>query len=162
MNVSSANQYLDVLGQLNLDELNIQQAFDYYRARYQQSNSAQAFVANSVIIDDDIKQRDFIGYCDRTMGKHIPKTKTYEGAAIRGSLQRSGLVRASGHELFRGCVVFPMYHENGNVISAIGYRVGRIRFSDKAIVYWRKPEPNAFVDVGMSFAKELIREQAYH
>jgi hypothetical protein len=162
VNTLHSTHYLDVLGQLNLDELNIQQAFDYYRKRYQQSPSAQQFVANSCSIDDDIKQSAFVGYCDRTMGKHIPKAKTCEGAAMRGSLQRSGLVRSSGHELFRGCVVFPMYHDNGNVISAIGYRVGRIRFSDKAVVYWQKPEAKAFVDVGMTFAKELIHGQAFH
>lgn len=162
MNMSSSNPYLNVLGQLNLDELNIQQAFDYYRQRYQQSELAQQFVAKSCAIDDDVKENLSVGYCDRTMGKHIPKARTYEGAAIRGSLQRAGLVRATGHELFRGCVVFPTYHENGSVISAVGYRVGRVRTSDKLVVYWRRPEPNAFVDVGLSLARELIHGQAFH
>ena len=162
MNSLLSSNYLDVLGQINLDELNVRQAFDYYRKRYQQSEFAQQFVSNSCCIDNDVRESAAVGYCDRTMGKHFPKAKTYEGAAIRGSLQRFGLIRSSGHELFRGCVVFPTYHENGNVISALGYRVGRLRRGDKTIIYWHKPEEKSFVNVGMNYAKELIREQAYH
>ena len=162
MNIASPNKYLDVLGQLNLDELNIQQAFEHYRQRYQLSELAQEFVNQCGSIDADLKCCTGIGYCDRTMGKQIPKARNCEGGRIRGSLLRSGLIRATGHELFRGCVVFPTYHENGNVLSAVGYRVGRIRRNGSAVIYWHRPEPKAYVETGMSLAKELIREQTYH
>ena len=156
------DHYLDVIGQINLDELHIQQAFDYYRHRFQESLSAQEFVGNNCSIDAELRDSTAIGYCDRTMGRNIPRAKTAEGAAIRGSLQRVGLVRATGHELFRGCVVFPTYHDNGTVISAVGYRIGRIRSGDKPVVYWRRSAPKAFVDSGMTFAKEIAHGQAYH
>jgi hypothetical protein len=162
MNIQLDKNYLNVLGQINLDDLHIKQAFDYYRQRYQQSGLAQQFVKSSCRIDNHFGVSTVIGYCDRTMGKNIPKCRTPEGAAIRGSLQRCGLVRASGHELFRGCIVFPTLNDDGNVISAVGYRFGRIRGGSKAIVYWHKPELKAFVDVGMAFAKELIHAKAYH
>ena len=153
---------MNVLGQINLDDLHIKQVFEYYEQRYIQSELAQQFVKSSCRIDNQIGDSTVIGYCDRTMGKSIPKCRTSEGAAIRGSLQRCGLVRSSGHELFRGCIVFPLLDNDGNVMSAIGYRVGRIRGGHKAIVYWHKPEPKAFVDVGMAFAKELINAKTYH
>jgi hypothetical protein len=156
------DSYLNVLGQINLDELNMQQAFEYYQQCYQISSVAQQFVANNCLIDNKFIKELSIGYCDRTMGKHIPKAKTSEGAAIRGSLQRCGLVRPTGHELFRGCIVIPTVDSNGRIISAVGHRVGRLRNGDKPVVYWHKPEPKAFVDIGMSFAKELIYGQAYH
>jgi hypothetical protein len=154
--------YLSVLGQINLDDLYIRQTFDYYQQQFNLSPRARQFVSSSCRIADEYGESLDIGYCDRTMGKNIPKCKTPEGAAIRGSLQRCGLVRASGHELFRGCIVFPTLDDVGNVISAVGYRVGRIRGGSKAIVYWHKPDPKAFVDVGMAFAKELINAKAYH
>ena len=156
------NSYLDVLGQINLDELHIRQAFEYYQARYQKSKLVQRFVTASFSVDDDVKNAVMMGYCDRTMGKHIPNVRTPEGAAIRGSLQRCGLIRSTGHELFRGCIVLPTAGDNGCIISAIGYRVGRVRGGGKSIVYWRKPEPKAFVDAGLLFAKELIHGQTYH
>lgn len=159
---SNKHKYLDVLGQINLDDLHIQQVFDYYQQRYHQSDLAQQFVKDCCRIADCHLDNKGIGFCDRTMGKSIPKCRTPEGAAIRGSLQRCGLVRASGHELFRGSIVFPTSDANGNVVSAIGYRIGRVREGDKTLVYWYKPEPKAFVDVGMAFAKELINAKAYH
>ncbi len=60
------------------------------------------------------------------------------------------------------CIVLPSYDENFNVTSAVGYRMGRLRAGDKSIVYWHKPELKSFVDVGMSFAKELNNAKAYH
>ncbi|MFC4701278.1 hypothetical protein ACFO4O_13980 [Glaciecola siphonariae] len=156
------DSYLNVLGQINLDELNMQQAFEYYQQRYQISSVAQQFVANICRIDSEFITEQGIGYCDRTMGKHIPKAKTPEGAAIRGSLQRYGLVRPTGHELFRGCIVLTTPDSNGKIISAVGHRVGRLRNGDKPVVHWHKPKPKAFVNIGMSFAKELIHGQAYH
>lgn len=162
MNSIPLDSYLNVLGQINLDDLNIKQVFDYYQQRYQASTLAQQFVVSSCRIDDEFKCDLNIGFCDRTMGKSIPKTRNPEGAAIRGSLQRAGLVRSSGHELFRGCIVIPTVDNNGSIISAVGYRVGRIRNGDKPVVYWHKPEPKAYVKTGMSYAKELIHGQTYH
>lgn len=101
MNIPLPNKYLDVLGQLNLDELNIQQAFEYYRQRYQLSELAQEFVIQCSSIDADLKCCTGIGYCDRTMGKQIPKARNCEGGSIRGSLLRSGLIRATGPAFFK-------------------------------------------------------------
>jgi hypothetical protein len=154
--------FLNIIGQINLDEAHIIQAFDYYQERYLNSAIAQDIVEHSSILPEKLRVSGNIGFCDRTMGTNIPKCRTPEGAAIRGSILRCGLVRASGHELFRGCIVFPTLDDDGNVISAVGYRVGRIRGGSKAIVYWHKPDPKAFVDVGMAFAKELINAKAYH
>lgn len=162
MNSIPLDSYLNVLGQINLDDLNIKQVFDYYQQRYQASHLAQQFVASSCRIDDEFNCDLNIGFCDRTMGTNIPKARTPEGAAIRGSLQRAGLVRSTGHELFRGCIVIPTVDSNGSIISAVGYRVGRIRNGDKPVVYWHKPEPKAYVETGMSYAKELIHGQTYH
>ncbi|MEH6817175.1 MAG: hypothetical protein V7683_11605 [Pseudoalteromonas distincta] len=162
MNSIPLDSYLNVLGQINLDDLNIKQVFDYYQQRYQASTLAQQFVVSSCRIDDEIKFDLRIGLCDRTMGTNIPKARTPEGASIRGSLQRCGLIRATGHELFRGCIVIPTVDNNGSIISAVGYRIGRIRNGDKAVVYWHKPEPKAYVETGMSNAKELIHGQTYH
>ncbi|WP_010603620.1 hypothetical protein [Pseudoalteromonas maricaloris] len=154
------NDYLIVLGQVNLDDLHIQQVFEYYQQRYKESLLAQHFVAENV--ENGSYCVTNIGYCDRTMGTYIPNIKTAEGAAIRGSLRRSGLVKASGHELFRGCIVIPTVDNNDCVISAIGYRIGRIRNGGKPVIYWQKPEPKAYVERGMAYAKALIHGQTYH
>lgn len=161
MNINQQG-YLDIIGQINLDDLHIQQVFDFYEQQYEKSEVAQAFVLSQCLITNEFGEHSSIGYCDRTLGRSIPKRQTTQGALIRGSLQRHGLIRASGHELFRGCVIVCSHDDNGNVISATGYRIGRIRNGDKSIIYWDKPSPNAFVDAGMNYAKVLINDKTYH
>jgi len=65
------------------------------------------------------------GYSDRTLGHHIPIGKTIEGANIRGDLQRRGLLKPSGHELFRGAVVVPVVDAKGRIQAAYGRRIAR-------------------------------------
>jgi hypothetical protein len=156
------NKYIEVLGHIDLNELHIQQTFDFYHERYLSSDLAQAFVKNMVEVIENIHASKCVGFCDRTMGKKIPPRRSFEGGAIRGSLQRCGLIRPTGHELFRGCIVFPAFDGDGIIISAVGYRVGRFRGGRKAKVYWHKPEPKTFVDIGMALAKELINAKTYH
>ena len=114
---TSNESYLSVLGQINLDDLYIQQAFEHYQRQFACSDIAQKFVHMNCLIEDQTQHINDVGFCDRTLGKCIPKCRTPEGAAIRGSLQRSGLVRSSGHELFRGCIVFPTI-DSGQIVSA--------------------------------------------
>jgi len=156
-------EFANVIGQLSLDDIHISQAFEYYRQCYHQSELARDFVDNSERIPQSVRQNDFVGFCDRTMGKSIPPRRSFEGGAIRGALQRCGLVRASGHELFRGCVVFPSMNEAGEIVSAIGYRVApRIREWDKPVVVWTRPSPQDFEVKGMNVARELIHAKTVH
>ena len=47
MNMHLDNSYLDVLGQINLDELYIRQTFDYYQQQFNLSPLAKQFVSRS-------------------------------------------------------------------------------------------------------------------
>lgn len=66
---SHAPAYLQLLGQLNLDEMYLQQVFDFYHQRYLQSDLAQQFVAASPRINAELRTCPLIGFCDRTLGK---------------------------------------------------------------------------------------------
>lgn len=154
--------YLHVLGAISLDNLHINQAFDYYCHRYQQSQFAQQFVQSSYKVTDNLRGNQKIGLCDRTMGKSIPRCRDTQGASIRGSLMRCGLIRSTGHELFRGCIVLPEFDENGNVTSATGFRMGRIRRGDRVVIYWNTPSPNLFAEKGIAYAKGLMNAQTHH
>jgi len=46
-----------------------------------------------------------LGYANRTLGYRLPQKNRVEGAAMRGQLQRIGLLRESGHEHFNGSIV---------------------------------------------------------
>lgn len=150
-------EFSSVIGQISLDDMHIQQAFEFYHQEYKCSDVANEFVLHSGRISQALRGCEFIGFCNRTMGKHIPLRRSYEGAAIRGSLYRSGLLKASGHELFRGCVVFPELDAKNQVVSAVGYRIAsRIRGWESPVIYWTKEVPQSFEVAGMNVARELI------
>jgi len=152
--------YLEILGNVNVDEVYILQVFEYYRQRYLSSKLAQEFVFLSERIPDEIRENTLVGFCDRTLGSQLPGRRTFDGGPIRGCLQRFGLIKASGHELFRGCVVFPEEDENHQFITAVGYRVAsRIRRWESPVIYWQKPEPQAFIANGMNSIRQMIHEQ---
>lgn len=158
---SHAPAYLQLLGQLNLDAMYLQQMFDFYHQRYLQSELAKQFVAASPRINAELRTCSLIGFCDRTLGKELPERRTFDGGAIRGSLQRQGLLMTSGHERFRGCVVFPELDAEQRIVAAVGFRVAvRLRHWDKPVVRWHKPEPGFYQQQGFNTVKELIYGQA--
>jgi hypothetical protein len=153
--------YLSLLNDVNYDEVYLNQVFQYYHERFMHSDIAQAFLVHEDRVPEKYLDNSLIGLCDRTLGRNIPTARTFEGGAIRGSLQRCGIIRPSGHELFRGCVVFPHFNRDGQINSAVGYRIAeRIRHWDKVIVHWKKPKPNAYEKQAMQRAKEMIYGKA--
>jgi hypothetical protein len=163
MNQSTQPSYMQILGQLNLEDIYIQQAFDYYHERYSMSDEYQQFVQESPRIPDELRDHDFVGICDRTLGTKIPKTRTFDGGAMRGGLQTVDLISSTGNELFRGFVVFPEFDDKGNIISAIGYRFGkRIRHWQEGVIYWEKPVSDGYVQDGLKFIKEVIYGKTCH
>lgn len=158
---SHAPAYLQLLGQLNLDAMYLQQVFDFYHQRYLQSELAKQFVGASPRINEELRLCPLIGFCDRTLGKELPERRSFDGGAIRGSLQRQGLLMTSGHERFRGCVVFPELDAQQNIIAAVGFRIAvRLRHWDKPVVRWHKPEPGFYQQQGFNSVKGLIYGQA--
>lgn len=153
----------DLVGSLVLEEIYIEQAFDYYRLCYQENEWCEHFVRTSGRIPDELRNRQFIGLCDRSIGTIVPVARTLEGGAIRGGLQHVGLITATGGELFRGCMVFPTFDDSGKIVAAVGYRFGkRIRHWQPESVSWKKPEPGDYLLEGMAIAKEVVHAKAFH
>ena len=163
MNQAANPSHMQLLGQLSLEDIYIQQMFDYYSECYEESERYQQFVQESFRIPDHLRSHCYIGVCDRTLGAQIPKANTIVGGAMRGSLQTCGLIIPTGGELFRGCVVFSKKNSKGDTVSAVGYRFGeRIRHWQNGVVHWNKPQYDAYVQDGIAFVKEVIYGKANH
>lgn len=162
MSDSKQPSYMQVLGQLNLEDIYIQQMFDYYRECYEDSDEYQQFVQESPRIPDELRRHSYVGICDRTLGTEIPKARSLSGGAMRGTMQTVGLMHSSsGSELFRGCAVFPKFDEKGHIISAVDYRFGkRIRHWQQEVIHWEKPKLDGYVHEGLAFVKEVIYGKA--
>lgn len=152
----------EIFGQLSLEDMYIKQAFDYYRSCLLGDDNKRLIVSSLASIPIELQSHSYMGICDRTLGLQIPSGRTLEGGAIRGQLQHCGLLTAKGGELFRGCVVFPERDEFGHFVSAVGYRYGRVRSWQTAVIHWHKPELGQFALEGMKLVKEMAYAKAYH
>ena len=65
-----------------------------------------------------------LGVSDRTLGLRIPGRRWKAGLMMRTRLEELGILRASGHEAFRGCVVVPVLRE-GVVTGLFARRLDR-------------------------------------
>lgn len=106
------------------DQTLLAQVLTYYRERLHQNPSAMDYLNSRGIGCEAAIAEVGIGFADRTLGLRIPHKNRREGAWIRQRLQALGIFRESGHEHFNGCLVFPIYGEDGRVAQIYGRKVG--------------------------------------
>jgi hypothetical protein len=136
----------------------VNQVFDYYCQSILKSSRAINFVKRDLGISDlsFIKQFN-VGFSDRTLGLHLPDPESFEGASVRGRLQRLGLLKATGHELFRGAIVFPLKDIEGVIIGAYGFWIGyRPSHLKDAFVVWDCSKTGLFNPNALFDDNELI------
>ncbi len=101
------------------DQAALRKVLDYYHERLKENPAALAYLKKRGITAEAVATFR-IGFVDRTLGLRLPNNQRKEGAAIRERLTRLGLLRDTGHEHLRGCVVFPVIAENGEIGTVYG------------------------------------------
>lgn len=76
-----------------------------------------------------------IGYCDRTLNHYISTSAKNDGAAFRGTLRQFGLFKETGHELFRGCIVEPVFTD-GIAVAACGIKLHKPNRPSPRLLQW--------------------------
>ncbi|MEO9181777.1 MAG: hypothetical protein ABI298_09030, partial [Acidimicrobiales bacterium] len=82
-----------------------------------------------VTTEDAVRHR--LGLSDRTLGLRLPDRRWKNGLVLRNRLAALGVLRDSGHESFRGCVVVPISDDAGVVVGLFGRRSDR-----RAVAMW--------------------------
>jgi len=101
------------------DQAALRQVLDYYHARLKENPAALAYLKKRGITAEAVAAFK-IGFVDRTLGLRLPQKNRKEGAEMRARLTRLGLLRDTGHEHLRGCVVFAVIAENGEIGTVYG------------------------------------------
>lgn len=137
------------------DELLTAQVLAYYTDELRQNPRAQRYLRETRgLRDPDLIDALNLGFSGRTLGFKLPNGETVEGAAIRGRLQRLGILRPSGHELFRGSLVFPVFDDQGNLVDAYGRKITHKLRTGTAYHVTLAPEP-----VGIFNGEALTRSR---
>lgn len=95
----------------------------FYHATLKQSPEALAYLAQRGLTHPDVIDHFRLGVADRTLAYRLPEKQIKSGAAVRGQLQRLGLLRSSGHEHFTGSLIVPVTDASGHVVEVYGRKL---------------------------------------
>ena len=135
----------------------VREVLDFYHETLKASPEAIDYLAarglNAVALIDHFR----LGYANRTLAYRLPAKSRKAGADLRGRLARLGLVRASGHEHFRGSIVVPILGERGQLVQCYGRKL-RDDLREGTPLHLYLPGPHAAVwNVdALATSKEII------
>jgi len=127
----------------NSDLLVINQVFEHYHHTLKMEPTLTHTLISRKINPDYINHFK-IGFADRTLGFELQSPRSLQGSRSRGHLQRLGLLKASGHEFFRGAMVIPYCNNEGDIIGAYGRRLRHQRRSPAYHLYWNAQQVSFF------------------
>lgn len=99
------------------------QVIGFYADTLRENTDALAFLERRRIADPEAVAAFRLGFSDRTLGLRLPEANRKAGADLRGRLQRLGVLRPSGHELFRGSLTVPVFDASGDVAEVYGRKI---------------------------------------
>jgi DNA primase catalytic core len=135
----------------------LNQVIGYYHETLKQSPEALAYLEKRGIRSSEAIERFKLGYANRTLGYRLPEKNRKEGAALRGQLQRLGLLRASGHEHFAGSLIVPIFDEAGHVTEVYGRKVNdKLRDGTAYHLYLPGPHKGVWNLDALKASKEII------
>jgi hypothetical protein len=111
------------------DAVLLRAVVEHYVAARRSSKAAARWLADHGI-DDELAEVLCLGFADRTLGVALPEPNRLAGRTLRARLSSFGVLRATGHEHFRGCVVVPIF-ESDEVVGLCGIPIagGEPRFA---------------------------------
>ena len=133
------------------------QVIDYYHQALKDSPEAQAYLEKRGIANGEAVERFKLGFANRTLGYRLPAKNRKEGAAIRGQLQRLGILRPSGHEHFNGSLVIPVIDGQGRVTEIYGRKINdRLRKGTPLHLYLPGPHAGVWNESALAASPEVI------
>ena len=105
------------------DQAALKRVNNYYHECLKRRPEALAYLEKRGLKNGEIIERFQLGYCDRSLPYRLPERKSKEGAPIREQLTRIGILRNTGHELFRGSLTCPIIDENGIITEMYGRKI---------------------------------------
>ena len=133
------------------------QVIDYYHETLKQSPEALAYLEKRGLQSSDAIERFKLGYANRTLGLRLPDKQRKAGADIRARLEKSGLMRASGHEHFAGSLVIPVFDDSGHVTEVYGRKINnKLREGTAYHLYLPGPHQGVWNLEALKVSKEII------
>jgi DNA primase catalytic core len=131
----------------------------YYGKTLKQSPEAMKYLEGRGLMSSEIIDRFKLGFANRTLGYGLEAKNRAGGAAVRGRLQRLGILRDSGHEHFNGSLVIPVLTLAGDVVEMYGRKITRmtaLRDGTPAHLYLPGEHRGVWNEEALIASKEII------
>lgn len=133
------------------------QVVGYYHDALLQSPEALAYLQRRGIDSSEALKTFQLGFANRTLGYRLPQKNRVEGAAVRGQLQRIGILRESGHEHFNGSIVIPVIASSGEVTEIYGRKITpNLREGTPLHLYLPGPHRGVWNAAALATSEEVI------
>jgi DNA primase catalytic core len=133
------------------------QVIDYYHETLLASPEALEYLHRRGIGSAEAHKTFKLGFANRTLGYRLPEKSRVEGAAIRGQLQRLGVLRESGHEHFNGSVVIPIIASSGEITEVYGRKITEgLRPGTPNHLYLPGPHRGVWNEAALAEHQEII------
>jgi DNA primase catalytic core len=133
------------------------QVIAYYHETLKESPEALAYLEKRGLASGEAITRFQLGFANRTLGYRLPAKSRQEGAAMRGQLQRIGILRPSGHEHFNGSLVIPVISAAGEVTEVYGRKItDALREGTPLHLYLPGPHRGVWNAEVLAASKEII------
>jgi DNA primase len=130
---------------------------DFYNARLKQCPNGLGYLEKRGLIHPELIDTFQIGFVDRTLGYRLPPSIIKAGEVIRERLKEMGVLRKkTGHEHLRGCIVFPLYDLDGNIVQMYGRRIDNGGKGDNPHFYMERPRGGIFNAPALKAYDEII------
>lgn len=118
---------------------------------------ALAYLEKRGLTHPDLIETFQLGYANRTLAYRLPEKQIKSGAAVRGQLQRIGVLRASGHEHFQGSLVVPVFDTAGSVGELYGRKLSNQQREGSPLhLYLPGPHRGVFNGDGWRGSEDVI------
>ena len=123
--ISTIPKLPPLIAPTNDDKRLLEIVVSYYHETLKQSPEAQQYLIRRGLQSAEMVERFRLGFANRTLGYHLPKSNRVAGAAQRGRLKELGVLRnqTPGHEHFNGSLVIPIYNLEGEVVQMYGRKI---------------------------------------
>jgi DNA primase catalytic core len=139
------------------DQVLLNQVVGYYHETLKAAPEALVYLKARGIDHPEAIDKHRLGFANRTLGLRLPNNQRVAGEAIRGQLERIGVMRASGHEHFAGSLVVPVLDEQGNVTEVYGRKITpRLRPGTPLHLYLPGPHRGVWNVDALMASKEII------
>jgi DNA primase catalytic core len=129
---------------------------NYYHDRLKVNTDALAYLDKRGIVHAEIIDRFKLGFVDRTLGLRVPPKAYKNGSTMRDALEEIGILRDTGHEHLRGCIVIPLMTTKGEIVQIYGRRLDNGGKSKQRHFYLPRPLAGVFNFEALQQFEEII------